>query len=421
MAFPLVLCLRKRIVAYSSNLFEKQLFAYMAYKRMSLNINGISRKFSKLAYSLSELAENFSLIPNNDPKQALRIKRFFISIFVYLLNMPLSYLAYTGGLMEFKELVWGWSITTILMIILYIVFRSGLNKRMKDPSLTFAQISVASLVVMYGLFFVPEAKGILFAVYVLILLFGTFRLDTRQFFKASAFILGTYAVDICLLQIYRPEAIHLKLEVLYWFALGVVLASVSFIGGNISALRRDLAVSHKQLQASVEKIQAMAIHDDLTGFYNRRHLMELLESEHNRSVRTGAVFSLAMIDLDKFKNINDKFGHQAGDDVLMTFSNVIRNVLRKTDFCGRYGGEEFLIVLTQTDLEEARIFAERIRACIEDCLVFDLEPDRQLKVTVSIGLAEHLKNEGIDRTIFRADEAMYKAKKNGRNRVEYSE
>lgn len=164
----------------------------MAYKRMSLNINGISRKFSKLAYSLSELAENFSLIPNNDPKQALRIKRFFISIFVYLLNMPLSYLAYTGGLMEFKELVWGWSITTILMIILYIVFRSGLNKRMKDPSLTFAQISVASLVVMYGLFFVPEAKGILFAVYVLILLFGTFRLDTRQFLKASAFIR-----DIC--------------------------------------------------------------------------------------------------------------------------------------------------------------------------------------------------------------------------------
>ncbi len=112
----------------------------------------------------------------------MRIKPFFHFNIVYLLNMPLSYLAYTGGLMEFKELVWGWSITTILMIILYIVFRSGLNKRMKDPSLTFAQISVASLVVMYGLFFVPEAKGILFAVYVLILLFGTFRLDTRQVF-----------------------------------------------------------------------------------------------------------------------------------------------------------------------------------------------------------------------------------------------
>jgi diguanylate cyclase (GGDEF)-like protein len=100
---------------------------------------------------------------------------------------------------------------------------------------------------------------------------------------------------------------------------------------------------------------------------------------------------------------------------------VIRNVCEKPISAAATGRGIFDCFWTQTDLEEARIFAERIRACIEDCLVFDLEPDRQLKGTVSIGLAEHLKNEGIDRTIFRADEAMYKAKKNGRNRVEYSE
>ena len=204
-------------------------------------------------------------------------------------------------------------------------------------------------------------------------------------------------------------------------ALGVVLVSVSFIGGNISALRRDLASSRKKLQAYLEKIQEMALHDDLTGFYNRRHLMELIENEHNRSERTGSVFSLAMMDLDKFKNVNDTFGHQAGDDVLITFSNIIRNVLRKTDFCGRYGGEEFLIVLTQTDLQEAKIFADRIRSCVEECLVLNMRSGHKSSVTVSIGLAEHLKNEGIDRTISRADEAMYKAKKNGRNRVEVSE
>jgi diguanylate cyclase (GGDEF)-like protein len=147
--------------------------------------------------------------------------------------------------------------------------------------------------------------------------------------------------------------------------------------------------------------------------------MELIETENNRSMRTGSAFSLVMMDLDKFKNINDTFGHQAGDNVLITFSTIIRNVLRKTDLCGRYGGEEFLIVLTQTDLDEAKIFAERIRSCVEESLILDF--GQNSKVTVSIGLAEHRKNEDVEKTIFRADEAMYKAKKNGRNRVEVSE
>jgi diguanylate cyclase (GGDEF)-like protein len=163
----------------------------------------------------------------------------------------------------------------------------------------------------------------------------------------------------------------------------------------------------------------MAIHDDLTGFYNRHHLMELIETESNRSVRTGSVFSLAMIDLDKFKNVNDTFGHQAGDNVLIAFSAIIRSVLRKSDFCGRYGGEEFLIVLTQTDLQEAKVFAERLRTCVEES--FFPELGRKSRLTVSIGLAVHKANEGVEKTISRADEALYRAKKGGRNRVEWSE
>ena len=393
----------------------------MAHKRISLNINGITRKLSKLAFNISMLAQDFSIIPKNDPKQALRLSRFFISLGIYILNLSLSYLAYLAGIMELKALYWNWIIILVFNIILYIIFRTGLNKRMKDPSLTSLQICIASLVVMYAIFFVYEARGILFSLYILILLFGIFRLDTRQFLGVSAFILLTYGIDIFLLHVFRSQDIVLKIEIFQWLAMAVVLISVSFIGGNISSLRHELSNSRKKLRSSMITIQDMALHDDLTGFYNRRHLMELIETENNRSVRTGSVFSLAMMDLDKFKNVNDTFGHQAGDDVLITFSNIIRNVLRKTDFCGRYGGEEFLIVLTETDLKDARIFADRIRSCVEECLVLDLGSGRKFKVTVSIGLAEHLKNEGIDRTISRADEAMYKAKNNGRNRVEVSE
>jgi diguanylate cyclase len=391
----------------------------MTRKSLSLNINGIKRKLSKLAFDLSILATDFSIIPKDDPKQALRIRRFFISLAVYILNVPLSYLAYTAGVMQLKALYWGWIITIAFNIILYIIFRSGLNQRMKDPSLTSFQICLASLVVMYAIFFIYEARGILFSVYILIMLFGIFRLDTRQFLNVSAFILATYGIDIFLLQVFRPQDIELKIEIFQWLGLAVVLFSVSFIGGNISSLRRDLSTSRKKLQASLITIKEMAIHDDLTGFYNRRHLMELIETENNRSVRTGSVFSLAMMDLDKFKNINDTFGHQAGDNVLIAFSAIVRSVLRKSDFCGRYGGEEFLIVLTQTDLQDAKVFAERIRSCVEDS--FFPELGRKSRITVSIGLAEHRTKESIDKTISRADEALYRAKKGGRNRVECSE
>ena len=391
----------------------------MVHRSLSLNINGIKRKLSKLAYNLSILAEDFSIIPQNDPRQALRLQRFFISLGIYILNLSLSYMAYKAGIMEFKALYWYWIIILTINIFLYIIFRTGLNERMKDPSLTSLQICIASLAVMYGIFFIYEARGILFSLYILILLFGIFRLDTKQFLHVSAFILLTYGIDILLLQVFRPQDIELKIEVFQWLALAIVLISVSFIGGNISSLRRDLSASRKKLQASLIKIREMAIHDDLTGFYNRHHLMELIETENSRSVRTGSVFSLVMMDIDKFKSINDTFGHQAGDNVLITFSAIIRSILRKTDFCGRYGGEEFLIVLTETDLQEAKVFAERIRACVEESFFPDLGADS--RVTVSIGIARHRNKEDVEKTISRADEAMYKAKKGGRNLVEVSE
>jgi diguanylate cyclase (GGDEF)-like protein len=277
----------------------------------------------------------------------------------------------------------------------------------------------ADLVVMYGLYYIYEIRAFLLSIYILILLFGIFRLYTRQFLFVSAFALLTYGVDIFLLNIFHPQAINPKIEFFQWFGMAIVLISVSLIGGNISSIRRELSVSRKKLQSSLIVIREMAIQDDLTGFFNRIHLMDLIESENNRSVRTGSVFSLVMMDIDKFKKINDTYGHQTGDQVLRTFAAVIRSILRKTDFCGRYGGEEFLVLLTQTDLQAAKVFAERIRGSVENSFFPDLGPDS--RVTVSLGLVEHQMQENIEKTISRADDALYKAKKKGRNRVECSD
>jgi diguanylate cyclase (GGDEF)-like protein len=382
------------------------------HKGRSLNINAIKKKVSKMAF-------NFSIIPKDNSKQALRLRRFFEALAIYILNISISYFAYWAGIMDLQALYGFWIIILAINIILYILFRTGLNLWMSDPSLTFIQMCAANLVVMYGIYYIYEIRGFLLSMYIVILLFGIFRLYTRQFLFVSAFALLTYGIDIFLLNIFHPQAINPKIESFQWFGIAIVLISVSLIGGKISSIRRELNVSRKKLQSSLTVIREMAIHDDLTGFYNRSHLMDLIESENNRSVRTGSIFSLVMMDIDKFKKINDTHGHQTGDQVLRTFAAVIRSILRKTDFCGRYGGEEFLIVLTQTDLQAAKLFAERIRDCVENSFFPDLGPDS--RVTVSIGLAEHRTQEDIEKTISRADEFLYKAKKGGRNRVECSD
>ncbi|MGA2782421.1 MAG: diguanylate cyclase [Smithella sp.] len=384
----------------------------MVHKGLFLNISAIKKIASKMT-------SNISIIPRDDPKQVLRLRRFFETLVIYILNISIAYFAYLAGIMNLQALYGFWIITLAINIILYIVFRTGLNLWMSDPSLTSIQMCAANLVVMYGLYYIYEIRGFLLSIYILILLFGIFRLYTRQFLFVSAFALLTYGVDIVLLNIFHPQVINSKIECFQWFGMAIVLISVSLIGGKISSLRRELSVSQKKLQSSLTVIREMAIHDDLTGFYNRHHLMDIIDSENNRSVRTGSVFSLVMMDIDKFKSINDTYGHQTGDQVLRTLAAIIRSMLRKTDFCGRYGGEEFLIVLTQTDLQAANVFAERIRECIENSFFPDLGP--YSRITVSLGLAEHRIQGNIEKTISRADDALYKAKKRGRNRVECSD
>jgi len=358
----------------------------------------------------------FSIIPMDDPKQATRIRRFFLSVAAYIICTFIAYISYLAGIMEWDALSGYLIIVPTIIIIFYIVFRTGLNLRMADPSLTAIQMSAGIFVTMYGMYFANEARGALLLIYVIILIFGVFRLDTRSFIYLSFFTLLTYGLDIALLHIYRPESVNFHIEYLQFAVLALALVAFSIIGGYISSMRHNLNISKSQQAKYIEIIHEMAIRDELTGLYNRRHVMELLDYEKNRSSRGGGIFCTAMLDIDHFKNVNDNHGHQAGDEVLRKVATMMKNALRNTEFCGRYGGEEFLIVLTQTDIKGALICVERVRTKIENARFPDIGPD--FKVTVSIGLSEYQIRENVETIISRADEALYRAKKCGRNRVE---
>jgi diguanylate cyclase (GGDEF)-like protein len=175
----------------------------------------------------------------------------------------------------------------------------------------------------------------------------------------------------------------------------------------------------RKLVAARKKIEFLAITDGLTRLLNRRHVMERFEEEFERCQRFDEQLSCIMFDLDHFKRVNDEHGHQSGDEVLRSVAAMVQENVRAYDIAGRFGGEEFIIVLPQADLESCLMFAERLRSQVEKAPIPVNDGTTTLKVTISLGVAA-LRGEdsSVNDLIRRADEALYRAKKNGRNRVE---
>ena len=167
-----------------------------------------------------------------------------------------------------------------------------------------------------------------------------------------------------------------------------------------------------------KKMQEMSITDSLTHLFSRRHFLERFKEELRRSKKFKYNFSFLMLDIDKFKDFNDKYGHLVGDAILREVSKTVKDTIRQIDFVGRYGGEELSIILVETDKEQACFAAERLRRAIEEknMKVYDEE----LRVTVSIGIAT-FSDDGLscEAIIEVADKALYQAKESGRNRVKY--
>ncbi|MGA8138657.1 MAG: diguanylate cyclase [Pseudomonas gingeri] len=178
----------------------------------------------------------------------------------------------------------------------------------------------------------------------------------------------------------------------------------------------DVATNRHQLQAANAKLQKLSSTDRLTGLYNRGHWEESLKAAYARNQRYGNATSLVMFDIDHFKRVNDTYGHQAGDKVIEHVADLVREHVRDSDVAGRYGGEEFGVVLSDTDKAGARFFAERLRKAIEALEV--VHEGQSIRFTISLGVAD-LSQPSISHAdlIAWADQALYASKKGGRNRV----
>ncbi len=167
----------------------------------------------------------------------------------------------------------------------------------------------------------------------------------------------------------------------------------------------------RELEKAIEYYKNSSIIDELTNIYNRRYIIESLKKEKAFADRTGEKFSLALIDIDNFKEVNDKYGHEVGDKVLEMVAYEIQNSVREADIVGRWGGDEFIVILRNTDIEKAKKVAERIKEQIKNIKV------NSINLSVSIGLTEYNGRESLKDLIRKADKALYRAKEKGKDRI----
>lgn len=356
--------------------------------------------------------------------QKLRLQRLSMSCRSYLFTFSLVCFCWIEGMIP-GSVVNHYALSVILLnIVFYILIKSDYNLRYQDPSLTFAQIIVSIVPPMYVMYFLDSGhvRSVFLYLGIVPVLYGILALNTRQFIKVAIWYVVVYTIMISFVAYYRSWAFDPSLELIQVIALILVMAQMAWIGGYINNLRLQLRKRNQELQTSSEKLAValeqigeLARRDELTGLYNRRHLFEVLDQECERVRRKHETFCICIADIDFFKNVNDSRGHQVGDQVLRKVGNVIQDRLRSMDCIGRYGGEEFLIILPQTSLEGAVTKAENIRQQVEN-LSFT-HHEEVFNVTLSIGVAEHKLNENIDDTILRADEALYQAKNTGRNKT----
>lgn len=173
----------------------------------------------------------------------------------------------------------------------------------------------------------------------------------------------------------------------------------------------------EMLRNELEESVNLSVKDGLTGAFNRRYFDIHIEQLAKKAAETGTPFCLVMIDIDYFKKVNDEYGHQAGDEVLRKVTGVIKDQLRITDLFVRYGGEEFVVILSDVDLKTAMTIADRLRVAVSEIEISLAGLEKPLHKTISMGVAEFNSAEQVKKLVARADKALYAAKESGRNKI----
>jgi diguanylate cyclase (GGDEF)-like protein len=306
------------------------------------------------------------------------------------------------------------SLSAAGFMIFALIIGSDWNLTFEDPDFSLAQMLWALSVVIMTTHFVIELKPAVLLTGLALVVMGANRLSRKEQIVFALYGLSMYLLSIFFLS--QAGTLAWVTELVVMFAFGLVLIfGPALYRFELGLIENVLLDKNHELSIALEQIRDLAVKDELTGAYNRRHVMEVLAHQKALADRGDYTFTLCFVDLDFFKRVNDRFGHSTGDHVLKNFSSIANSVLREVDCVARMGGEEFLLVFASTTQREAYMGAQRLAIGMKDMIVSRNEP--QYRITASMGVTEYRDGEDVQVTLDRADRALYDAKRTGRNKV----
>jgi diguanylate cyclase (GGDEF)-like protein len=358
-----------------------------------------------------------ALLLGADDRRRMRVSQSLLAMPALLSIQALLILEWRLGRVDGEQIARFAALTLAGCAVFYALARCGLGERLsREPSLSTPQMAYAMVCVAWGYALAGSVRSVLLCLMPLILSFGIFALRPQAARALSHFGIVLLGAEMAWLAVLHPSVHEPPHEAASWVfaATSMAMAMIRILSDRLGRMRARLTAQKAELTEALERIRLLATRDMLTGLHNRRAAQDGLRRAIGQAVRNAQPLAVALADLDHFKQINDSFGHQAGDRVLQAFARVAERELRAADRVARWGGEEFLFVLPDNDERQACICLDRLRSAFSALEIDGLASTHRLSFSAGVTLCSG--PDDIDAAVERADRAMYRAKLAGRSR-----
>jgi diguanylate cyclase (GGDEF)-like protein len=352
---------------------------------------------------------------STDPKQRVRLAQAGLAMLLMATGVAaMQYFVWIGAARPAPVLWWS-AITLVGMVVFFALIRSGWSRRWHEPSLTVPQMlfALSSGAVAYAL--LGAGRGAVFPMVMVVLMFGMFIATPQQMRWVSVYAVAAFGVAMATMAAVHPLAYPPAVEFGHFLLVATMMPAVSILAGRISRMRQRSREHRADLAQALSRLREHTTRDELTGLVNRRHMQDLMEQEHQRCIRSGQSFCLAVLDIDGFKSVNQAHGYAVGDAVLRALAQEALHHVRVSDMLARWGGGSLVLMMSDTRAALARGGLERLQQRLAALRI--VNGSSTVSVTLSGGLAEHHAGESVAQTLERAERALQEAKLQGRNRV----